>query len=151
MLNNVAAFYRDAEDWDAAEPLYRECLAEMRKIHPEDHVEMVPMIYGLGRVMLGQGNLAGAEEHFARIIVLLGDDSPDARLVITRSNQGEVLMKQERYREAEELLLPSFKTLNRLWGDAHPETIRAHNRVISLYERWGRPEDAERYRELGVR
>jgi len=83
--------------------------------------------------------------------VLLGDDSPDARLVITRSNQGEVLMKQERYREAEELLLPSFKTLNRLWGDAHPETIRAHNRVISLYERWGRPEDAERYRELGVR
>ena len=47
---------------------------------------------------------------------------------------------------AEALLLDVYATLHERYGDAHRETRSVVERLVALYEAWGRPAEAARYR-----
>jgi serine/threonine-protein kinase len=145
ILNNVAAMHRDAGDYATAESLYRECLEQWRKIHPEDDRQMWAPLYGLGRALLGLGDLDGAEQVLERLFAVLGPDEVIAHAA--RSVLGEIEMRRGSFDEAERLLLDAHEGLIRLLAPAHPEAVRARARLVTLYESWGRPAMADRYRE----
>jgi serine/threonine-protein kinase len=59
---------------------------------------------------------------------------------------GECLTKQGRYHEAEPLLLQSYDSLKSSQETNNPRTRLALQRLVSLYESWGRFDIAKKYR-----
>jgi tetratricopeptide (TPR) repeat protein len=147
ILNNVAAMYRDAGRFEEAEPLYRECLEQWRKIHSDDDRQTWAPLYGLGRVLVGLGDLDGAEEQLGRLLEAVGEESDHVLAHMVRGVLGEIQAQRGRFDEAESLLLAAHQALARLLAVAHPENVRARERLIALYESWGRAAMADQYRE----
>jgi tetratricopeptide (TPR) repeat protein len=150
ILSNVAAMYTDAGRHAQAEPLYRECLEQWKKIHPEDDRQMLAPLYGLGRTLLGLGDLDGAEEQLGRLSAILGHESDEPVAHMTRSVLGEIETRRGRFDQAEALLLSAHEALARLFAPDHPENVRVRARLVLLYESWGRPAMADEYREKGA-
>jgi serine/threonine-protein kinase len=59
---------------------------------------------------------------------------------------GECLTNQKRFAEAEPLLIESYATLKSRLGPTDPRTAEAFRRLGTLYDSWGKPEQAARYR-----
>ena len=58
---------------------------------------------------------------------------------------------QQRFREAEPLLLRSYSIIRDEWGDANRRSRNASDRIVDLYHAWGRPEKAAEWRaKLGL-
>ncbi|PYX12871.1 MAG: tetratricopeptide repeat protein, partial [Acidobacteria bacterium] len=60
---------------------------------------------------------------------------------------GECLTIEKRYNEAEPLLLESYESLKSSQGANNPRTQLALQRLITLYENWGKLDRARAYRE----
>ena len=61
---------------------------------------------------------------------------------------GKCLMALERYAEAEQQVLAAYEAVNGALGAEDRRTRTLLERLVELYEAWGKPEDAERYRAL---
>ena len=74
----------------------------------------------------------------------LGEDHPDT---LESKNDLAVLYKeQERYQEAEKLLLEAVEGRHLILRDEHPHTLESWHNLIELYEDWDKPEKAEEWR-----
>ena len=67
-----------------------------------------------------------------------------------RSCLGGVLRDQGEYEEAEALLEPTIITLTATRGQTDSYTQHAIKNIVSLYDAWGLPEEAARYRAMMV-
>jgi hypothetical protein len=54
--------------------------------------------------------------------------------------------EQERYEEAESLLLEAIEGRHLKLSDTHPHMLESWNNLIELYEAWNKPEKAEQWR-----
>lgn len=61
---------------------------------------------------------------------------------------GECLTLENRRDEAEPLLLASYESLAKSQGADNPRTRLARRRLIALYQTWGKPDAASKYRAL---
>ncbi|PYK25757.1 MAG: hypothetical protein DME59_09555 [Verrucomicrobia bacterium] len=68
-------------------------------------------------------------------------------VALTNSALGECLTIEKRYNEAEPLLLESYESLKSSQGANNPRTQLALQRLITLYENWGKLDRARAYRE----
>jgi len=68
-------------------------------------------------------------------------------VALANSALGEYLTTQRRYTEAEPLLLESYEALKTSQGVTNPRTQLALQRLITLYENWGKLDTASAYRE----
>jgi serine/threonine-protein kinase len=59
---------------------------------------------------------------------------------------GECLTAQKRFEEAEPLLLESHTAIEKALSARDPRTQSARERLVKLYEAWGKPEAAARFR-----
>jgi len=59
------------------------------------------------------------------------------------NNLGVIYMKEDRYEEAEQLLLDAAERRSHTGREVHPKTVR---HLIELYEKWGRSDAAEQWR-----
>ena len=107
---------------------------------------MYPM-HGLGWVLAEQGKTEEAEpllrEVLATVTARLGSDHRVTSLA--RSTLGRCLTIAGRYAEAEPLLQEAYDFYARN-GDPEPDTNQTLERIIALYEAWGRPEQAASFR-----
>ncbi|MCU1263882.1 MAG: serine/threonine protein kinase [Acidobacteria bacterium] len=88
-------------------------------------------------------------EKFLRDAVKLRTDSlPKEHYWVALANSalGECLTVQKRFAAAEPLLLESYQSLRTSQGANNPRTTLARQRLIALYESWGRNESAAEYR-----
>ncbi|HEY7412544.1 MAG TPA: hypothetical protein VII13_17510, partial [Vicinamibacteria bacterium] len=77
--------------------------------------------------------------------------SDDWRTAEARSLLGGCLTVLGRHAEAEPLLVESYPILERRRGRDYRRTREAGQRVVALYESWGRPAEAARQRaRLGL-
>lgn len=87
-------------------------------------------------------DLPGAAEKFSAAIAVLLETEPesDPDTQRTRNRLGAVLTALERYEESEAVLLAAYA--------AAPEETRSYSAqgLVALYEAWGRPAAADRYR-----
>jgi tetratricopeptide (TPR) repeat protein len=147
ILNNRAGLARDRGDYARAELLYRDILRLRREFYPTDSIQQAYSMHGLGWSLTELGRPQEAEP-FLREVVRLTDHGPEPSTTVhqmARSTLGRCLSAQRRYAEAEPLLRESYE-----WTAA-----RAPNsgfipimlqRLTDLYEAWGRPALADRYR-----
>ena len=89
-----------------------------------------------------------AAEQFSRAVL-----PSDWRSAWNKSALGEVIAFQGRYAEAEPLLLEGFRILDEDRETRRRTLAQARDRIVRLYEAWGRPATAEdwRTRELDGR
>ncbi len=101
-----------------------------------------------GLILNRLGRSTEAEQALREAVALREANLPPGHFMtaLTRGALGECLTAQGRYAEAEPLLLDSFGSLERSQGADNPRTRLALQRLVVLYEKWGRREAADAYR-----
>lgn len=146
--NQRAAAAIDRGDFDAAEELYREALAlRLGRLGPE-HPDVAWSLANLAWVRQQQGQYAEAEELDRQALAIrrkgLGDEHPDVARSLT--NLGACLTKQGRYPEAEQALSEALTILRQMPEPPHPYECVTLDKLVKLYEAWGKPDRASVYR-----
>ncbi len=144
VLNNLAYLLKDRGDLAGAEPLFRRALEIKGEVLGEDHPSVGIGQSNLAIVLNARGEHRRAEERARRAVEIFGARFGDRhwQTAIARSVLGASLTGQGRYGEAEPLLLESHRLIEEQRGDDLGYAAEALQRLITLYEAWGRPERA---------
>jgi len=128
-----------------AEAIYRELLAERRRVQGEDHLDTLATRHDLAAALGAQGRFAEAEQLYRR---LLADDDrlrgPDHRETLAaRHNLARMIGLQGRYAEAEELSRQVLDVQRRVLGPDHPDVLASRQHLARLAGKAGRYAEAE--------
>jgi serine/threonine protein kinase len=146
-----------------AAPLLAESLTTARKVHEDSHPAVSVIRHLLGRSLLAEKKYAEAEGHLRACLLVRerpGRLTRGGSPIFVQGLLGESLLGQRKYSEAEPLLLASYEGLREAPDAGDPETIPAKERrgivalerIVRLYDAWGRPGRAEAWRkELAAR
>ena len=144
---DLATAYQARGDSARAESMLRDVLAAREKALGPEHPAVAQTLTALGRNLLGQQKWADAEPLLRRALATWDAKRPDDWTRFdTRSLLGESLLGREKYAEAEPLLLSGFEGLKaheaKLDASRKGFPAVAGERVVRLYEAWGKPEKA---------
>ncbi len=147
-LSALAALSSELGDHAEAEELLRQALALRDQVFDASHPKIARTMIALGMALLEQGIPADAEPVLRECLDIQRHALPDDdwEIAATESLLGECLTSSEQYEEAEMLLLDALATLETECGAADERTLEALRRIVALYEAWGEPERAARYR-----
>ncbi|HZW32297.1 MAG TPA: tetratricopeptide repeat protein [Isosphaeraceae bacterium] len=150
---NLALLYEKVGRRQDAESLFREVVAAAGRGKPRNDP-----FYSLSQTMLGRCLIRGGK--FAEAVPILRDSlaieeelqPDDWTTAATRSLLGEALAGQREFQAAEPLLLNAQKALTeqceKIPALEREVTLRdTVDRLVRLYEAWGKPDKAERWRK----
>jgi hypothetical protein len=151
-VDDLALAYFQVQRYADAEPLVVLSLARHRSKSPADDKHVAIRLNLLGACQLLQHKYVEAEKTLQQGLAIWQQQQPQAvRRFDCESMLGAALAAQKKYSEAEPLLVHSadvFKAAAPKLAPAHrPLALAAVQRVIELYDAWGRPEDAARWRQ----
>jgi tetratricopeptide (TPR) repeat protein len=126
---------------------------EAQKIYLEgfgthyDHYPTVLIIQGLS--MSRMGRLQDGESLLREAVKLRTEGLPQGHywIAVANSALGECLTLQKRYAQAEPLLLSSYESLSQSQSPQSPRLRATLERLVTLYENWGRADAANEYRK----
>ncbi len=148
-LSNLGVVLTAQGRFDEAEPLIREALVISRKRLGPQHLQISADLIALGEVSCGQGHVDEAlsllREGLAMRRGIVGD--AHGHTAGAHISLGTCLRKAGRYEEAQTQLAAALRILQATVGDGHRRTTGCLERMVELYEAWGRPDEAQRYRE----
>jgi eukaryotic-like serine/threonine-protein kinase len=149
-LHNLAAVLKEKGEVAEAEALWRRSLAMRRRLLHEGHRTMAIALASLGKLLLEKGEVLEAEPLLREALMIHRKTSPknDWGTPDTASALGACLTAMRRYDEAESLLTESYEGLKLASGVDNKRTLEALNRLISLYQSWGKTAKATEYRAL---
>lgn len=147
-LANLAFVLQDQGKLAGAEPMYREALEIRRKALGNDHPRVASTLLGLGSLLIDRGDAAGAEPLLRRCIEIRLMTRPKTSWVVAYAENtlGHCLSKQGRYSEAESLLVESVPIIIESGAPSLKRKQLAVERVITLFEAWGKNEQVAHYR-----
>ena len=149
-LTNLADVWRAAGEPVKAEPLYRQALEMRRRALPKGHTDTADSLLSLATLLSERGGWKEAEP-LAREgldIERKADPHDDADVAWAESVLGGCLTSARRYDEAEPLLLGGYSILKAKRGERTSETREALERIVTLYDAWGKPQKAAEYRAM---
>jgi tetratricopeptide (TPR) repeat protein len=134
---------------DEAERLFREALAGYRKTVAPDNLSLASTLADFGLHLTENGRLTEAEPLLRECLAIREKKLPPGHWQIAnaRSLLGGCLSGQKNFAEAEPLLLSGCEGLTKGKGAPAKQVAKAFDRVIELYEKWGKPEQAEAWRK----
>jgi tetratricopeptide (TPR) repeat protein len=152
----VAKGYRDPaqmvadSDLDAVcdRPDFRAVLTDLGAKAPDPYPAALD---ALGRKLVARGRPGAAEPLLRDALTLCEKADPDAWVTAdTRLSLGEALLGQTKYAEAEPLLRDAYEAMKRHEADlplsALPRLAEALDRLVRLYDAWGKTPEANRWR-----
>ena len=143
-LNNLGTFHHRRGLTGDAEEFYRRAIALYLDLFGEHNVDLATTQLNLGTLLMQSGRLEQAGESYAAgleaVEMSLPDDHP--LLPVLQSHYAWCLVQQERYEEAEPLLLSSLEGYRRRPKQSADDVKLVLERLLSLYRAWQRPEDA---------
>jgi hypothetical protein len=153
---NLAWDYESLDRWAEAEALRRDALARRRKLSRPDSPLLTDDLALLGRNLLKQSRWSEAEPLLREALAIRARAAPDDwPRFDAMSLLGDSLLGQGRLAEAEPLVVAGYEGIKaREPRIAVPDRFRlreAAERVIRLYEAWGKSEQAARWKtKLGM-
>lgn len=150
-MNSLAYLLEERGKLDEAEALYRRVVDLTAQSVGRNHPEAFGPLNNLAMLLK-------AKKHHDEAMALFDELLASARAVLPADhyflgifggNAGECLLEAGRYPEAEQRLLEAERLLRAALGDDHPRTAKAVQRIVDLYERWGRDELASQWRQAG--
>ena len=103
-----------------------------------------------GLILAKTGQLNEGENILREAVKIRTESLPKEHYWVALANSalGECLTIQQRYNEAEPLLVGSYESLKTSQGTNNPRTRLALQRLVELYEKWQKPDLAARYRAM---
>jgi tetratricopeptide (TPR) repeat protein len=151
-MTHLARAYRDGGRLDQAVKLFEKVLeVRQAKLGPDHRDTLLSMVH-LANALQQRGDFDRAERLLRQCLAVRRRKEPDAWTTSqTQSLLGGCLLRQKRYADAEPLLLAGYAGLNR-----HEKAIPARDkarlsealeRLVRLYDAWGKPEQAAAWRK----
>ena len=135
-------------DVPTAEKLYDEALRIRRKRLGDDHPDVGRTLTNLAALKIDT-ELDQAQDLIDQAIVILHESQEEGaegrELAEARSVLGEILSHRDRFEEAEQYLLHSYRRLLDLRGPNAVPTRQARQRIHDHYQRWSRPDEWDRF------
>jgi serine/threonine protein kinase/DNA-binding SARP family transcriptional activator len=159
VVRSLASSYAVAGQYDdRAELAYRSWLKQERQLNPPNELRLAQALASLGLCMLHQQKSADAEPILRECLAIREKKEPDDwRTFNTKSMLGEALAGQKKYADAESLLLAGYEGMKERAaktpganapGSPYQQRSReALERLVQLYDAWGKPEEAPRWRK----
>jgi tetratricopeptide (TPR) repeat protein len=137
-------------DYQSAKKKIDLALDNYRKNSSPKNISFATALTIKGLVLNKLGKPAEAEKLLREAVRLRSESLPPDHFMtaFTRGALGECLTTQKRYDEAETLLVASYTSLVKSQAGHNPRTLLAQRRLIELYQRWNKPELADKYRAL---
>jgi serine/threonine-protein kinase len=145
-MYNLALVLYEQGDYAAAESLHQDALNLNRKMLGDTHSDVAMSMAGLAEAQCRQQKRA---EPLAReALAILRSALPGGHPYIAEAENivGGCVAVSHRYAEAESLLLKTYPVVQTTMGEQSPEARKALERVVALYETWGKPAQAANYR-----
>jgi tetratricopeptide (TPR) repeat protein len=137
---------------DAALPLYAEYVAAQRTRMGADSIHFANLLSQVGMDLMSRRLGRAAEKYLRECLAIRRAKQPAAWVTFaTESLLGGTLLGQKRYDEAEPLLLSGYaglKAFNPLPAPAQPFLPSSADRLLRLYEEWGKPAEAAKWRAV---
>jgi serine/threonine protein kinase/Flp pilus assembly protein TadD len=147
-LNNLSVLLMARGEYDEAERLQREALAIVRTLLGSDHPHVGISLYNLGKLLQKKRDWVGAEIAFSEALPIVDRSLPEGnwRKGELRSLIGACMTETGRFGEAEERLREGYEMVVADRGPEDPRSRVAAERLVELYERSGRPQQAAQFR-----
>ena len=145
----LADLMQDQGNFAGAESLFRQSLELYQRLLPKGHLNIARTQIGLGRLLTDMGNPEAG-------VTLLQDGLEARRHKLPKdhwqnaeaqSALGGCLVALAQYERAESLLLHGYEVLKTQQGRRNQLVQKTLNRIIELYEAWGRSDKASPYRK----
>ncbi|HEU0208136.1 MAG TPA: serine/threonine-protein kinase [Candidatus Udaeobacter sp.] len=147
LRNQAALLYEEGRFAESLEKVSR--VLELYRQNFGTHYDNYPtalIICGLSLAKTGQPN--ESEAVLREAVKIRTDSVPKEHFWVALANDalGECLTLQGRYDEAEPLLIGSYESLKFSQGAGNPRTRLALQRLIALYDHWGKHNVAKKYK-----
>jgi tetratricopeptide (TPR) repeat protein len=148
-MNGLAYLLEERGRLDEAEALYRRVVDLTAQSVGRNHPESFGPLNNLAMLLMTEGKHDEAMQLFDELLTSAEAALPSDHyfLGIFRGNAGECLTATGDYVRAEPLLLSAEHILRAALGPDHPRTTKAVERIVDLYNRWGRDAEAETWRQ----
>jgi serine/threonine-protein kinase len=148
-LNSLALVLCAKGKLDEAEKVAREGLAIDHKLLGDEHRSVAVDLAGLGEVLLAKGDIREASTLARQVLAFPENKLPADSKHRARAEWvlGAALTQQKKYQEAEPLLLQAYKVQS-VQPQARYRIGMALQRIIDLYNAWGKPVKAAEYQKL---
>jgi tetratricopeptide (TPR) repeat protein len=135
---------REGGNYTEAEKISREVVAFFLDRLGEDHSRTLSAKYNLAKLLFEEGQLDEAASLFRNITMKADEVLPGGHRYrgVFREKLGQCLVSTERFDEAETVLLRGVEICEENGIDSEYMI----GELISLYERWEKPDEAERWR-----
>ena len=152
-LNDLSIAYRDAGQPEKALPMAEAALAAFRQTAGDDHPLTLRAMANLGMLQRDLGRLEAAEAMLCDCLARVDAAGVDAwQMCDARVFLGGVLREQRRFDEAEPLLVAGYEGLvaraERIPPNERDRIALAQKQLVKLYEAWGKPDEAARWRTI---
>ena len=149
-LDSLAGRLHDQGSLEEAEELYLRTLEIREENLGSDHPSVAQALANFATLLIDRGKYGEAEAHIQRALEILGRNLPADhwRRANADSILGACLTGLGRFEEAESLLVSSYPIVRDATGESSVDTRAILNRLVTLYEVWGRGERASIYRAL---
>jgi tetratricopeptide (TPR) repeat protein len=147
-LHNLAAVLTERGDHARAEALFREAIALRHKLLGNEHPHLAMSLGSLAEMFCRDRKPAEAEPLAREALAIFKKAHPGGHWNISQAESllGECLTLSQRYPEAETLLLRSYSALEAQRGERSPQSREFLQRIVRLYEAWGKADKAAQYR-----
>jgi eukaryotic-like serine/threonine-protein kinase len=151
-LDMLASCYDNQKKYKLAEPLLVEALEGRRRALGNETPETLGTMASLGWLRVRCGMASEAEPLLRECLEIRKKTMPDNWLRFnTESLLGVCLVGEKKYDEAEPRLISSYQGLkdreNKLPPSLKPRVSEAAERVVRLYDAWGKKEKAGEWRK----
>jgi hypothetical protein len=144
---------RRLHSFHAAEGHLRAVYEARRRTLGPDHAETLLVQTDVGLVLIDQHRYADAEPYLRRSLDLIAKKAPESWVRFSLMTVlGESLLGQQKFAEAEPLLLEGYAGMKRHEASVSEEFRTGHlgaalERLIHLYSAWGKEDRAEPWRK----
>jgi hypothetical protein len=157
-LHSLALMYTRFVVGPDFKPYYVRRLPELRQKQPPESPMRLAMLTAIASQLLSDGDHAGAEPLLRECLETRLKREPDSwKTFYARSQLGGALSGQKKYADAEPLLLAAYEGMMQREGKApgasapgslyEAHLAEALERLVRLYEAWGKPELAKPWRD----
>jgi tetratricopeptide (TPR) repeat protein len=151
VTQSLAALYRDWGKDAKAEPLFEQVRAALaRRPGGTEDPQTAKMLVSLGLIRLRRQKAAEAEPLLREAVRVYEKQKPEAWYRFdAQSRLGQCLAAQAKYDDAEPLVLTGYEGLRQRAKEIPADTnslAEAGERVVRLYEAWGKPEKVAEWR-----